>query len=450
MKKILLFLLLLQMSIFACFADEYKDPASNVIYTYDPAGDRAEVKAGWEHDEDYYGNQYEPGSPDAMNEIVILDRITIDGKEYIVDKISYCAFSYMENVTSVVIPSSVKSIEYGAFLSCKSLSTVVLSQGLNSIGYVAFAGCSSLKQLSLPEGLKRIGGGALSFCGMSDITIPSSVESIADMQAFYSPALKTITSLIKDPFEVYENFNPKLRDVTLRVPVGTKSQYEATTGWRIIKNIEEIDINEITFTKDQMATIILPTEPDAGKGKYYRLDRVDGTEIVFEQEQQPRAHVPYIIVPFEDFCIDPGQLELEGMKPDTVSVDGISFIGTFRREEIDSKDGLHVEIIDATSDCSALPAEGQGVKIHVGTLRAYLTWHDPYNPGGSKGPQEEMKIVLHDHGTGSLSPAPSPEGEGRKNAAIYDLSGKKVNGKWLNGKHPKGIYIKDRKKWVTK
>ena len=290
----------------------------------------------------------------------------------------------------------------------------------------------------------------MSFCGMSDITIPSSVESIADMQAFYSPALKTITSLIKDPFEVYENFNPKLRDVTLRVPVGTKSQYEATTGWRIIKNIEEIDINEITFTKDQMATIILPTEPDAGKGKYYRLDRVDGTEIVFEQEQQPRAHVPYIIVPFEDFCIDPGQLELEGMKPDTVSVDGISFIGTFRREEIDSKDGLHVEIIDATSDCSALPAEGQGVKIHVGTLRAYLTWHDPYNPGGSKGPQEEMKIVLHDHGTGSLSPAPSPEGEGRKNAAIYDLSGKKVNGKWLNGKHPKGIYIKDRKKWVTK
>ena len=88
------------------------------------------------------------------------------------------------------------------------------------------------------------------------------------------------------------------------------------------------------------------------------------------------------------------------------------------------------------------------MKIHVGTLRAYLTWHDPYNPGGSKGPEEEMKIVLHDHGTGILSPELSPEGEGRKNATIYDLSGKMVNGKWLNGKSPKGIYIKDRKKWV--
>ncbi len=212
---------------------------------------------------------------------------------------------------------------------------------------------------------------------------------------------------------------------------------------------EAVTEDPVIFTEGQMATIILPTEPDAGKGKYYRLDRVDGSEIVFEQELQPRAHVPYIIVPFEDFSIDPGQLELEGLKPDTVSVNGISFIGTFRRDEIDSKDGLQVEIIDATSDCSALPAEGQGERLaFVGTLRAYLTWDDPYGPGATKGPEEEMKIVLHDRGTGSLSPAPSPEGEGRKDAAIYDLSGKMVNGKRLNGKSPKGIYIKDRKKWV--
>ena len=207
----------------------------------------------------------------------------------------------------------------------------------------------------------------------------------------------------------------------------------------------------VTFTAGQMATIILPTEPDAGKGKYYRLDRVDGTEIVFEQELQPRAHVPYIIVPFEDFSIDPGQLELEGLKPDTVSVDGISFIGTYSSEKLESKEDFHIEIIDATPDCSALPAEGQGERLaFVGTLRAYLTWDDPYGPGATKGPEEEMKIVLHDRGTGSLSPAPSPEGEGRKDAAIYDLSGKMVNGKWLNGKSPKGIYIKDRKKWMTK
>ncbi len=222
----------------------------------------------------------------------------------------------------------------------------------------------------------------------------------------------------------------------------------------------------VTFTTGQMATIILPTEPDAGKGKYYRLDRVEDNKIVFEQELQPRAHVPYIIVPFEDFSIDPGTLDLAGLKPDTVSVGSISFIGTYVRTELPALTGGDGEwrpfppslggdgggfyrIIDTTPDCSPLPAEGQGERLaYVGALRAYLTWDDPYGPGATKGPEEEMKIVLHDKGTGSLSPAPSPEGEGRKDAAIYDLSGKKVNGKWLNGKSPKGIYIKDRKKWV--
>ena len=59
----------------------------------------------------------------------------------------------------------------------------------------------------------------------------------------------------------------------------------------------QIVTNEpVTFTKDQMATIILPTAPDASKGKYYRLDRVENGQIVFEQEKQPRARVPYIIV----------------------------------------------------------------------------------------------------------------------------------------------------------
>ena len=231
---------------------------------------------------------------------------------------------------------------------------------------------------------------------------------------------------------------------------------------------EAVTEDPVTFTAGQMATVILPTEPDAGKGKYYRLDRVEAGQIVFEQEQQPRAHVPYIIVPFEDFSIDPGQLELEGLKPDTVSVGSISFIGTYVRTELPALTGGDGEwrpfppslggdgggfyrIIDTTPDCSPLPAEGQGERLaFVGTLRAYLTWDDPYGPGATKGPEEELKIVLHDRGTGSLSPAPSPEGEGRKDAAIYDLSGKMVNGKWLNGKSPKGIYIKDRKKWVTK
>lgn len=72
MKKRLL-LMILQMSVIACFADEYKDPETNVIYTYDPRGNQAEVKAGKEVCDDTYGEvfiYYTPGSPGAQLKVI--------------------------------------------------------------------------------------------------------------------------------------------------------------------------------------------------------------------------------------------------------------------------------------------------------------------------------------------------------------------------------------------
>ena len=231
---------------------------------------------------------------------------------------------------------------------------------------------------------------------------------------------------------------------------------------------KDFDKNEepVTFTKDQMATIILPSAPDASKGKYYRLDRVEDGQIIFEQELQPRARVPYIIVPDEDFCIDPRALDLSGLNSDTVSIDGISFIGTYTGEVLPSLGGeggwgavhpslggegggsFYYDIIDTTPDCTPLPGEEQGERLFIGALRAYLlvNWSDPYNPGGTRGPNDKLEIVLKDDGTGSLTPTPSP-----RRGEIYDLSGKKiVNSKSSNNKSYRGIFIEDGKKKVSR
>jgi len=198
----------------------------------------------------------------------------------------------------------------------------------------------------------------------------------------------------------------------------------------------------VTFTKDQMATIILPTAPDAGKGKYYRLDRREEGKIIFEQEKQPQAHIPYIIVPNEDFSIDTGTLDLAGLSPDTVSIKGIDFIGTYSREEPVCQEGWYIDIIDTTPDCTPLHVEGQGERFFIGALRAYLTvnWDDPINHSGSKGPDDKMGIVLKDYGTSiGLTPTLS-KGEG----VIYDLQGRR-----LSGKPARGIYIEDGKKYIA-
>ena len=196
---------------------------------------------------------------------------------------------------------------------------------------------------------------------------------------------------------------------------------------------------QVSYTAGQMATIVLPTEPDASKGKYYRLDRIDGKEIVFEQELHPQAHIPYIIVPSEDFSIELSAQELAGLRSDTVSVEGISFIGSFVQEEVEETEGFYIDIIDTTPDCTM-----SGDRLVIGALHAYLLvpWDDPYDHGGTKSPTEKMQIVLHNDGTGikTLSDSPSKEEN------IYDLSGKIVNRKSLNSKSSHGIYIKGNRK----
>ena len=232
--------------------------------------------------------------------------------------------------------------------------------------------------------------------------------------------------------------------------------------WRLCKNWEwkkleyilysadgtkVITEEPVVFTAGQMASIILPTAPDAGKGKYYRLDKCEDGKIIFEQEKQPQAHIPYIIVPSEDFSIDPSTLDLAGLSPDTVSIAGIHFIGSYSREEPVCQEGWYIDIIDTTPDCKA----EEGKAYTIGALRAYLTvnWDDPINHSGSKGPGDKLEIVLKDNGT-SLTP-PLSKGEGDE-----IVNGKWSNGKWfdlqgreLSGKPAKGVYINDGKKFIA-
>ena len=191
----------------------------------------------------------------------------------------------------------------------------------------------------------------------------------------------------------------------------------------------------VTFTKGQMATIILPTEPDASKGKFYRLDRCEKGQIIFEEEPNPKARTPYIIVPNEDFSIDLSTLELNGLSRDTVAIEGISFIGSYVRDEFCCQDGHYIDIIDTTPDCM----EDESV---IGALRAYLEvdwkklgWDDPYDGSGTISPAKKMKIVLSGHGTGIRTnqwQAASSSWQGH----LYDLQGRH-----LTDRPSRGIYI---------
>ncbi|MDR1806298.1 MAG: leucine-rich repeat protein [Clostridium sp.] len=86
---------------------------------------------------------------------------------------------YTRQITSVTIPSGVKSIGAHAFDFCTSLKTLTLPATLTSIGTWAFAFCSVLGSVTIPSKVSSVGDFAFAYCeGMTKVTIPSSVTKI--------------------------------------------------------------------------------------------------------------------------------------------------------------------------------------------------------------------------------------------------------------------------------
>lgn len=81
-------------------------------------------------------------------------------------------------ITSITLPSSVKTIGWGAFEGCRSLTTVTLSDGLTEIDEAAFKDCSALVKISLPSTVTQVGERA--FWGCTSLTEVSLAATAAD------------------------------------------------------------------------------------------------------------------------------------------------------------------------------------------------------------------------------------------------------------------------------
>ena len=85
----------------------------------------------------------------VTGDIVIPEKITVDGVEYSVTSIGYEAFRECKALTSVKMPS-VTHIGVGAFFGCSSLASVDMPSATH-IGVHAFRGCSSLTSVAMPS-----------------------------------------------------------------------------------------------------------------------------------------------------------------------------------------------------------------------------------------------------------------------------------------------------------
>jgi hypothetical protein len=145
----------------------------------------------------YWNNAYMTGvckeGKKPSGDVVIPATFTYGGVKYTVTEISDNAFSENTKVTSVTIPSTVRSIGDHAFGGCTNLKSVTISQkaDLSSIGKQAFYGCTSLKEIYINA--ETVGEYAFLNCTkLSKVTFGDNVKEIGEW-AFENTAIKNIT-----------------------------------------------------------------------------------------------------------------------------------------------------------------------------------------------------------------------------------------------------------------
>ena len=106
-------------------------------------------------------------------------------------------------ITSIIIPEGVTEIEENTFLGCEKLEYVKLPTSLKIIGADAFYGCSSLTSIELPENLEKIEAGAFFGTGITHVKIPKSVSFI-NSKAFYSSANYYDDDCVLAPIECFD------------------------------------------------------------------------------------------------------------------------------------------------------------------------------------------------------------------------------------------------------
>ena len=188
---------------------------------------------------------------------------TGNGKATVIQDNSY------QELTEISIPATVSidgksyrviAIGSSAFRSCWQLQSLTLSEGLETIGNDAFNNSNGIKTLTIPEGVTTIGNYAFAYMyGLTKLELPATLTEFGRRLIEGCSRLETVISrntnppAISDNTFAYQIWNEQTQQydltsspATLYVPIGTKAQYEALSGWKWFAGIEEGELLEAT------------------------------------------------------------------------------------------------------------------------------------------------------------------------------------------------------------
>ncbi len=272
-----------------------------------------------------WANDWSPFKKNTLSSLTISNKVTHIGDG---------AFCGCSGLTSVSIPNSVTTIGREAFNGCFGLTSVTIGDSVISIGRYAFYGCQGLnsviwnarscpdfssyddspfyntggtqiKNFKFGEEVERI---PAYLCrdkvGLTSVTIPNSVTEVGEYAFYDCSGLTSLTignsvtligryafmgsfesgdtifSLNPTPPNLGKNvfYNGYIigipyndYDATLLVPIGSKTDYQTSEGWKNFYNIEETEYDGIdNVVIDQLF------DPFKNSGEIKTIYTIDG------------------------------------------------------------------------------------------------------------------------------------------------------------------------------
>lgn len=130
------------------------------------------------------------GSTHTWDPIQAVGKVDLTGLRGIVDG----AFSDCDEITSVIIPSTITRIGEDTFASCGKLKSVKLPDTMTSIGDSAFYNCTNLTTLAIPAQVTNIGSYAFAYCRkLASLTLPDGVVNIGKGSFVGCSGLQTLS-----------------------------------------------------------------------------------------------------------------------------------------------------------------------------------------------------------------------------------------------------------------
>lgn len=243
--------------------------------------------------------------------------------------------SFWNNLENLIIEEGVEQLPEGFASNCPQLSSVSLPSSLRTIGIRSFAGTGSLKQISLPEGLVTIGENAFQSSGLESVIFPSTLTSLG-AGSFQNSALLSVvfpshlTSIPNDCFSGCSSLASVTLGETLK-EIGDRafSTCSALTTIAFPSGLKSIGAN--AFFKTGLTEVTLPAGVHVGDEAFKQSDI---TAINFPSEPCTFGNycfqnigVTSIDLPDWMTTVPPGFLQLCGKLSTLILHEGLTDIG---------------------------------------------------------------------------------------------------------------------------